>query len=610
MNISSHSNKRASERINRLTTHASFIEGDHAGTSYTKKRSLSDGCIDLPLQKTTVTTDSSSIISITALSNPELATTTKESMSRFTPTVNTKNCIYGITRLTNDDNAPIPLSFIQDASPHDDTSEKKSKLNRDEVCIDMPECIGESRDAPLPSPLYEIGERLDDLITSDKLKIKNSDNIHTREQDSLAGKSDRISNVTNVSMCSSSKDRLTVKSSNSELAVARPVTETDTIYEAVHYEPSSKQPIYKSTKCRIYTFIVLAAVIVLVTLTVYYTTKPFVPCCDFNETLVHTMKPITKREARIRQMIEDNVLERNATFNEMKVTDPRYLALDWIVNEDRLQLTVTDSNLLQRYTLALLAYSFDLISWECGMVKDLDSCNITDDYDDYALWLSRTDECPWYGVECDDSGVVTGLDLSSNNLIGTIPPEISGLTSLGKYLTMVVRSHHCCQELSLSLTFVASFMLSFPIDYLALGDNCIHGTLPSELFKLVNLRDIDVSLNYLSGVVPEQLYNVRALTKLDFFGNTFEGLCNRTDKDPLSITSKGLAGNILGSGIGKLNRLKELYVESNNFSGTISSDIGRLKNLVKLRAGDNNFSGAIPGSITKLQNLREVKLHE
>jgi hypothetical protein len=45
------------------------------------------------------------------------------------------------------------------------------------------------------------------------------------------------------------------------------------------------------------------------------------------------------------------------------------------------------------------------------MVKDLDSCNITDDYDDYALWLSRTDECAWYGVECDNSGVVTGLDL-------------------------------------------------------------------------------------------------------------------------------------------------------------------------------------------------------
>jgi hypothetical protein len=122
------------------------------------------------------------------------------------------------------------------------------------------------------------------------------------------------------------------------------------------------------------------------------------------------MMPTTQREARIRQMIEDNVLERNATFNEMKAIDPRYLALDWIVNEDRLQLTVNDSNLMQRYIMAVLAFSFDLISWECGMVKDLDSCNITDDYGDYALWLSRADECAWYGVECE-CGVVTGLDL-------------------------------------------------------------------------------------------------------------------------------------------------------------------------------------------------------
>jgi hypothetical protein len=42
-------------------------------------------------------------------------------------------------------------------------------------------------------------------------------------------------------------------------------------------------------------------------------------------------------------------------------------------------------SVLQRYTLALLAFSFDIYTWECGMVKGLESCNMTVDNDDYAL---------------------------------------------------------------------------------------------------------------------------------------------------------------------------------------------------------------------------------
>jgi hypothetical protein len=46
------------------------------------------------------------------------------------------------------------------------------------------------------------------------------------------------------------------------------------------------------------------------------------------------------------------------------------------------------------------------------MVKGLKSCNMTVDNDDYALWLSNTHKCSWYGVSCSDIGFVTELDLS------------------------------------------------------------------------------------------------------------------------------------------------------------------------------------------------------
>ena len=46
-------------------------------------------------------------------------------------------------------------------------------------------------------------------------------------------------------------------------------------------------------------------------------------------------------------------------------------------------------------------------------------------------WLSDSDVCTWEGVTCNDSGIVTGLELSFNNLIGTIPTNIGGLVGLG-----------------------------------------------------------------------------------------------------------------------------------------------------------------------------------
>jgi hypothetical protein len=123
-------------------------------------------------------------------------------------------------------------------------------------------------------------------------------------------------------------------------------------------------------------------------------------------------------------MIEDNVLERNVTFAGMKDTDPRYLALDWIVNFDRQHLFVGDPNLVQRYILALLAFSLDLNSWECGVIDDPDNCNVTVDYRDYELWMSSADECFWYGVECKD-GFVQELDLGRS-----FPSRILILTTL------------------------------------------------------------------------------------------------------------------------------------------------------------------------------------
>jgi hypothetical protein len=284
-----------------------------------------------------------------------------------------------------------------------------------------PEVLGCDIEAPAPDVSMQTNANVGFLS-----KLMQSSRMNNDLQKVAPGETGPVVEKTRDSHSSShysstiDNDRFIVKSHHSSgkelslsekgLAVACPVTDDEKpVCVASEYDPSAKTSFYKSTTCHILTALALLLTGAAVAVGVVFGTRK-----EIEENVIvqsPTMMPITHREARIRQMIEDNVLERNATFIDMKEADSRYLALDWIVNEDRLQLTVTDPNLLQRYILAVLAFSFDLISWECGMVKDLDSCNITDNYGDYSLWLSRTDECAWYGVECDNSGVVTGLDL-------------------------------------------------------------------------------------------------------------------------------------------------------------------------------------------------------
>jgi hypothetical protein len=109
------------------------------------------------------------------------------------------------------------------------------------------------------------------------------------------------------------------------------------------------------------------------------------------------VKNVIKDEARensVSQDIEANVLPRGAKFSKLPNTDSRKLALEWLLHDDPMQLDASDSNLYQRFILALLAF-------ESGGPDD---------------WLSDGDECRWNGVSCDDGGKVIELNLGKFQL--------------------------------------------------------------------------------------------------------------------------------------------------------------------------------------------------
>ena len=102
---------------------------------------------------------------------------------------------------------------------------------------------------------------------------------------------------------------------------------------------------------------------------------------------------------------------------------PQRDALDFIVDEDLLQLCPDDPTLDQRYILSVFYYSTDGQNWSrCSKPNDISNadqvsaanvrCNIRGDGSQLAgtdAWLTPVSDCQWGGITCDDPDSVTSL---------------------------------------------------------------------------------------------------------------------------------------------------------------------------------------------------------
>jgi len=160
----------------------------------------------------------------------------------------------------------------------------------------------------------------------------------------------------------------------------------------------------------------------------------------------------------------------------------------------------------------------------------------------------------WYGVTLNVLGCVTELDLLSNNLIGTIPPDIGDLD----------------------------------LSKLDLSNNFLSGTIPSSIGNMSRLTTLDLWRNQLSGNIPPELGELDKLTKLNFSDNSLEG----------SIPSE----------LSKLFRLTTLDLSDNSLTGEIPFELGELSALTNLYLSDNQLSGIIPYTFEVLSFLDRMWL--
>ena len=228
--------------------------------------------------------------------------------------------------------------------------------------------------------------------------------------------------------------------------------------------------------------------------------------------------------------------------------------------------------------------------------------------DGYNWWISDNwmngDPCmqSWYGVTCDQ-GKVIRLDLSWNDLTGSIPEQLGQLTNLqslnllGNQLTGPI-PEQLGQLTNLQTLYLNGSQLSGPI--------------PEQLGQLTNLQSLYLGNSQLSGPIPEQLGQLTNLQRLYLGSNQLSGpipeqLGQLTNLQRLYLGSNQLSGPIPEQ-LGQLTNLEFLHLNQNQLSGPIPEQLGQLTNLEFLYLNQNQLSGPIPGQLGQLTHLRHLLL--
>ena len=252
-----------------------------------------------------------------------------------------------------------------------------------------------------------------------------------------------------------------------------------------------------------------------------------------------------------------------------------------------------------------------------------------DNWTNNTNWLSDKPLAEWHGIwlPWSPNGPVDYIDLSNNNLTGTLPAELSNLKSLG---ILKLNGNNLTGKIPEDLNNVYSLNLS---------DNDLSGPLPSELFAgrvyagyPFRFVDLQVQNNSgLTGPLPRSLMHANPAYELLYAGT---GLCAPADAEFQNWLNNlpGIIG-VPGTDLSNLVTLDQnctdrqiltaLYnddvanadwIDKTNWLsdrplgewyGVTTNDDGRV---TRLDLADNNLNGDMPDYLASLTELTELKL--
>jgi len=313
-----------------------------------------------------------------------------------------------------------------------------------------------------------------------------------------------------------------------------------------------------------------------------------------------TASPTTVEEG-IEEQIKGLIVSQLPIQNEILSNKemPQHKALQWIVEQQYNDGSswYTAERVLVQYGLAVLFLSTTF----AGKDETGSSFWINSDG-----WMEEIDECDWYGVLCDEKSSIVGLNLTENNLAGSIPVDITLLSSL---LSLDLSGNALSGSLPLK-----KFK---PIDLvtLNLAQNSLSGGIPISFSELTKLAILNLSDNSLSSTIPTEIGDAIALTTVNLANNKMSGsipseIGNLSDLEELDCRNNALSYE-LPSEIGNLRTLSTLYLQHNKLLGPLPSEIGLMSSLHTWNMSDNHVFDKIPNVLwqgSALENLASLDL--
>ncbi|CAL5421512.1 unnamed protein product [Camellia sinensis] len=200
------------------------------------------------------------------------------------------------------------------------------------------------------------------------------------------------------------------------------------------------------------------------------------------------------------------------------------------------------------------------------------------------------------------SNTLQELDVSESQLIGTIPKEIGSLRNVN---VLGLANSNLNGNIPSTLGEIES------LQRLYLGGNNFHGSIPNEICLLSNLGELYADENKLSGSIPSCIENLKGLqvmklshNKLTFIPSSLWKIETLRD---LNLSFNSLGGS-LDPNIRPSKVLEIVDLSWNQISGSIPRVIGSFQSLTSLNLSRNSFSGPIPNTMGNLITLDYLDL--
>ncbi|KAJ3271059.1 hypothetical protein HDV01_007072 [Terramyces sp. JEL0728] len=175
------------------------------------------------------------------------------------------------------------------------------------------------------------------------------------------------------------------------------------------------------------------------------------------------------------------------------------------------------------------------------------------------------DCCKDSAIKCLQPGIIMTLDLSNQNLTGSIPKDI---IFFSKIINLNLTLNHLTGPIPDGIGALTT------LNYLTLSYNNLTGSIPDSMGNLNNLYGLDISNNHISGSFPDSMGNLITLQALNVANNSMTGLIPDT--------------------MGNMNALQWVILNGNNFSQPVPDSFQALPNFSQFYMGNLAVNGVVP----------------